>query len=73
MYLKRKKKEKAKKVTRLLWEVINQVLKKSEIPKKKKSQRNCPHGENMYERICGRPIHGGPLSDCTESNKTSYF
>ena len=74
MYLKRKKKEKAKKVTRLLWEVINQVLKKSEIPKKKKkSQRNCPHGENMYERLCGRPIHGGPLSDCTESNKTSYF
>ena len=40
---------------------------------KKKSHRNCPHGENMYERICGRPIQGGPLSDCTESNKTSYF
>lgn len=41
--------------------------------KKKKSHWNFPHGENMYERISGRPIYGGPWSDYTESNKTSYF
>ena len=47
MYLKRKKKEKAKKVTRLLWEVINKVLKKSEIPKKKKSEELPTWGKHV--------------------------